>query len=417
MNASTLRTVVLLLVTLTSAACSTTPPRQTDLMRTVPNYEASSAETRTLIRAYAQRFAQIVEGAADEEYYATEDPRVRKALLLWKSRMVPLSQGTCYLRDPLAALIDTWALVVQARQYAETPRSHEYLGPAWSTVIEACRLLELEIEAIARKTMSGEDISGPRRFIEAWAAEHPIDPRWLTRQTMLADLDLEQRADNDELSALARIASLTEEMNDLTRRLSLYGEFMPRQMRWQAEIVAGDLGIRDLTIDLSTAVPELLPLARDAIEAVAAVPAMIEGQSAMLMKQLDRQRELALEFITASRLDVQAWMKLELDSSIERISAERIETIDALRDELQLVTAQVTAEREAAVVAVGELMREQWALVRDELPAVGGATVERSSGGLEAVVDHAFLRLAQLLGAALVLCFLGGLVLIFVARR
>ena len=56
-------------------------------------------------------------------------------------------------------------------------------------------------------------------------------------------------------------------------------------------------------------------------------------------------------------------------------------------------------------------------VVRDDLPTVGGATVERSSASLEAVVDHAFLRLAQVLGAALVLCFLGGLVLIYVARR
>lgn len=83
-----LGTLVLILL-LALAGCSTAPPRQTDLMKSIEGVEISTREMQVRVYAYSSDFSAKIERAADEIYRETDDPSIRVNALAWKIHAIP----------------------------------------------------------------------------------------------------------------------------------------------------------------------------------------------------------------------------------------------------------------------------------------------------------------------------------------
>ena len=72
----------------------------------------SAAELRAAVNALAERFADQIEETAVASAPRSPDPAVRRRALL-QGRRLPAVYIAAYRADPLAGVIDAWALAYQ----------------------------------------------------------------------------------------------------------------------------------------------------------------------------------------------------------------------------------------------------------------------------------------------------------------
>jgi outer membrane murein-binding lipoprotein Lpp len=93
--------------------------RQTEVMEKSGKVSVSAAELRVRLNALADRFADQYEETADRVRAQTKDRAVRRRALAFKVDAVPAVYAAAYRTEPLAAVVDVWALAFQAVQYFE----------------------------------------------------------------------------------------------------------------------------------------------------------------------------------------------------------------------------------------------------------------------------------------------------------
>ncbi|QAT86947.1 methyl accepting chemotaxis protein [Corallococcus coralloides] len=339
------RVATVLLLAALCGGCASLEPRRSELATRVGHSDLSVAALRIQVRDLARRFSGLLEAMADDVAARSGSPQVAGAMLRFKSNAVPAVQSSLFQPDPVAALIDTWALLVQLRgalpHYAENP-SPEVVSRADETLAD----LESQVEDLWREVTGSEDVSPARARVHAWAAEHPLTGPLVTRESTTALLSSVTDVSGGGLRSAA--AGLVEDTRDLTARVDLYATSLPRQARWQAELVATD-ALRAPTVQAALAELGRTVDLLDRVGAVAAnSPALIE-----------RERRAALDAVHAERLGLQEF---------------------------------VTGERQAVLADVG---RERQAVV-DALHAERVATLQQLDGLARGWVDHAFDRLGPL---------------------
>jgi hypothetical protein len=329
-------------------------------------------------------YGAIVE-SADRIKAGTADRSVQRGALLFKIEAVPAMRKAVFRPNPFAAAVDSWVLSLQMAEYYENGRGREALGEAASIAVTTCRYLESLIEkAAASLTRSGE-VSDVRDFAVRWAAENPIRHSISGRESTLSrimELDIQNTFSTADLMGTAMIT-----IDDVLRRLDVYSAQLLEEARWQAELFA---------LDMAEAYPfdTALPLAEDAVQTAAEA-----------MKAANRLLP-SVESVLAV-----------LESTPELIRQERTAVLRALQQELTRALAFVQQERISSFTLVTE---ERLAVLKDlkntvmtERTALT-ADMEKIS---KDVVDHVFLRAAQIIAAVLVLLFIGVWVLLVLARR
>ena len=354
-------------------ACATIPT-QTRTMRELGAVVSSEA-LRTRLRAEAVPFTGLMEKAADEASAASSDPAERRRALVWKLNVVPALYRTLFHQRPLVALLDTWALLVQAEQYLESPEGKAAFGPGAAIVLATTRELEGRVQAIARWAVPDKDLTAVRSKVLAWAEKNPVRLTFATRDTI--EQHLVTIAPTEELSAFAVVGQLNEDMNGLMGRMDFLPVMIPRLATWQAELAYVDL------MD-----PRMEAALKRAGEAMDKLDGMIAWLGAEGLDGFaDEQRIEIMRAIAAERIE------------IEKLVARQ-------RGEIQAFVEKERAEIAALV------QRERTAVLADARGLADHATAEAERSAKE-VIDHALLRLAAVLGALLVLAA----VLYLVVRR
>ncbi|MEE9470286.1 MAG: hypothetical protein V3W32_01100, partial [Gemmatimonadota bacterium] len=230
---------LLLAAALAAASCSTAPPRQTAFMSGTENVDLTSMEVRIHAYGYAERFSARVENAADEILAVTEDADVARNALLWKMNALPAMHLAVFQPDPLIGFLDAWTLTVQMGDFFTTGAGRDAFGPLQSIAVEASEALERAVgEVIASVTVSG-DAPWAERTVRAWADSHPITSMEFLRETTASEF-----ADvlgQDQAGGMAVLGSLAMQATDLSERLKYYAAAMPKQIRWQSELVVLEL--------------------------------------------------------------------------------------------------------------------------------------------------------------------------------
>ncbi|WP_338867562.1 chemotaxis protein [Myxococcus stipitatus] len=292
--------------------CSVATPRS-ELARRVGRSDLSIDALRSRVRDMARRFSGLLEVSADDIAERSGSAAVREAMTTFKLNAVPAMQGALLQPDPVAALVDAWALLAQLE--LALPQWAESAGASREATDAASRMVhqqEAEIEALWRDVSGHEDVSAPRKRVHEWAARNPLVGALVTRVSTVSLL-----ADVSALSGVnlrGTAAVLEDEVRDLTTRLDLYAASLPRQARWQAESLAQEawraLPAKEVLRDLERSV--------DALDQLGALAA---GASALVA----RERSAVLVAVSTEREALQHFIDEERQAVLAALHTERVE--------------------------------------------------------------------------------------------
>ncbi|ATB35090.1 chemotaxis protein [Cystobacter fuscus] len=324
------------------AACASVQ-RRSPLMERVGRSDMSVGALRIHVRDMARRFPVMLEAVADDVARLSGSAEMREAMLRAKSSAVPAMQAALLQPDPVAALIDGWALLVQIEQALPAAGSPDARAAARQPIEK----MESEMEALWRKLSGSQDVSRLRELIQTWAAEHPLTGPLLVRESTVPLLAA--FTDRSGVGLLGATANLLQDTQDVFARMDAYTDSLPRQARWQAELAVQEMV--EGTPVLTSAMAEL----ERAVDVLVRVGALAGDTPAVVA----REREALQDFISSERLAV-----------LDGVRGERVAVLDALHTERVEALAQTDA--------------------------MGRGWVDQAFDRAEALVDHIFLWLLGL---------------------
>lgn len=354
-------------------ACATIPT-QTKFMEK-EGAKVSSEALRMRLRSEAVPFTGLMEQAADAASAEATAPAQRRRALVWKINVVPALYRTLFNQRPLIAVLDTWALLVQAEDYLESPEGREAFGPGAAVVLATTKDLQLRVKGIAAWALPEKDLAQVDAKVRGWAAKHPVKLTFATRDSI--EQAVASLAPGEELSAFAVVGLMSEDLEGLISRMDFLPIMVPRQATWQAELAYLDLMEPRVEVALTRA-GEALQRVDDMIAWLGTTG--LEG------------------FAEEQRIQI-----------MKAFAAERVEIgklIDRERTGVEVFVARERSEIAALV------QRERAAAMADAQRLADHATLQAAQQGRD-LVDHAIARLALLVGATL----LGVLGIVLVARR
>jgi hypothetical protein len=358
-----------------------TVPRQTRLMEQETVITVSAEELSIRVQALAIPFSGMIEDAADEIMAKSSDENVRLQALLWKMNGIPILYAAVFQPDPAVAFLDVWAFIAQMVQYFGEGLGKDGLGKYHVIALDAARRMETRIMEMGRSVTDAPELSKPRALVHSWAAEHPIQSPLFYRESVVkefADLIAEPG-----LSALGAVSRVSLGLEYFATWLGVYSEHLPRQARWQVELLVKQANAEG---GIEVSVEQLAKLTEPLENVIAVVeksPDLISRERVALLKALREERVATLESIDQQRV-----------ATLESIDVQRVSTLDWL-----------TQER---IVTIAALRQERVDATKD-IEAISNRIVETGLLSTEGLIDHFFLRTAQLLGGLLIICVVIGI--------
>lgn len=351
------------------------PPKRSPLLKQVPGIQATTAELRVVVRSLAPSFSGIIEEAADEVIAGAESAEAARIGLMWKTNGIPEMQRALFQTDPVAAIIDAWALTLQMKAYVESETGGQRLGPWQSVALRACERLEQGIEKTLLGVSDNTDLSRARESVREWTEKHPLDDTLVTRDSTAALFA--QITTSTKLGGFKAVGSMVESMADLQSRLDLYNEYLPKLARWHAELLVVDLvddpWLSGALVNLDDTGDSLREMART----VSGAEQLLAGERELLVETLASERRILLEFVERQRLETLAHLTRERVAVLEAIERMRSDTLTELDSQRHMAT--------------------------EDADRIGAGLLAGAMDEVEGVVDHFFLRAAQFTLALLIL--------------
>jgi hypothetical protein len=382
--------------------CASGTTRKSSSVKSAKNVESSAAELSSRNQSLLGLYSAEIEAAADKIILESPSADARRQALVWKADAIPVLQTSLLNTDPVSAVIDTWAFLFQMKGYMEQPAVKEALGGFRSVVAEALKNMDAEMEHLVLVAAPSANVADLRARVSAWAEAHPIQAGLTGRQS--ADPEVIRKVGQSDLGTMASIKALGESLGDLTARMDSYNLYLPKQARWQAELL-----VRDLTRD-----PQV-----DAVmsNVVVLSNALAKTSSSMerMPEVMGQAREAVRADVEGQRLAAQAFLRSERLQTLDAVRQERIATIAAMHNERMAATADLRGERQAVLDA----LHDQEVAVMDNFNATSERAIKDLDTRGRGLIDHFFLRALELVLVTLVLCSLAAWFLLrrFVARR
>ncbi|MEM1447608.1 MAG: hypothetical protein AAF957_24925 [Planctomycetota bacterium] len=360
----------------TALAVSLLPACQTsEAGRRYPTEFAGTSMTdrqlRTKLYDFVVRTSGRIEGAAERIERESESPEVQLFALRWKLFSIPATQMAAFDADPAIGAVDSWVLAVQTREFLETDVAEARFGEHRDLALATARVIEDDIESILDALSTEERADVARERVYAFAKENPLGALDGSRPSAAPELNLAISEAKKGIAATA--ASVEDRLLELSDRATVYASSIPRQARWEAQVVASEIfrraDVRALT-DLALSTPDVVAAERSAV---------LEG--------IRGEREAVMADVEAQRIDTLERLQDERDVVLAAIDAQRDAVLGQVREERQALQLWASAERAAAVAQAGELGRRtvDHALWRGFLYALGAA------GALGLLLGGAFL--------------------------
>ncbi len=289
--------------------------------------------------------------------------------------------------DPVAALLDTWAFIFQMTAYMERPAGKQRMGKSYPVVVETLRNMDAEMERLILMAAPTANVADLRQRVRTWAEAHPIQASLTGRQSV--DPDVIRKVGQSDLGIKTSIKTLAEGLGDFTARLDSYNVYLPKQARWQAELL-----LTDFTNDpkISNALSNIAELSDSAKEATSSIDRMPD--------LVNQTRDVMTANMASQRLSAQAFLEGERLKTLYALQQERIATMAAMDGERLAATADFRKERQAAL----ETLRGQEIAVMNEFEVFTAKTVQDVDEKGHGLIDYLFLRVLELMLLMLVLC-------------
>ena len=363
--------------------------RRTSTLKSTKAVESSAAELVSRNQSLLGLYSSEIEAAADKVILESPSRTARRQALVWKAEAIPVMQTTLLNTDPVAAVLDTWVFIFQMRTYLEQPAVKHAFGESQSVIAETLKNMDVEMEQVIRTGAPTANVADLRRRVSAWAEAHPIQNSLAGRQSV--DQVVIRKVGESDLGTMTSIKALGESLGDLTARLDSYNIFLPKQARWQAELLIVDVA-RD---------PEV-GAALSNFGTLSNALAKTSGSMEHMPELMDQTRVALREDVDGQRLAAQNFFRNERLETLDDLRQERIATVAAMRSERVAATADLRGERQ---IVLDVLHNERLATENDFSAASQKAIQDLDTRGRR-LIDHFFVRALELVVLTLALCSL-----------
>jgi hypothetical protein len=347
--------------------------------------ELTTGEMRVRLYDYLSLFASVVQSTANEILENEEDSDIREAALRWKINVIPAMQKAVFQTEPIAAWGDAWGLTVEMQLLFEEGARNKAFGDSQGLAVDASKRLEAEVYRQVTAVVGSERAREVRVEMYNRARENPrMDLTFGRRSGMTAASLLTAR----ELSGsgLSSVAQIDETVRDLSDRFTIYIEQIPKEVRWNSELLVLRLN-RDIIDPFKTDVESMDRSLEGIHKALEEVPSLIGSERRLVLEDLD----------------------LKLAETLNAIDVQRIATVDVLQDERVILLQELNKQLETSLAS----LEQGRVLLMSELQTLTAQSIEQGSQETKELVDHLFWRVLQLLLVAVVLFALSS---IFVRR-
>lgn len=367
------------LVISTIAVCVGCGKKPPTLLDRLEEPKMTVEELRARNYDFVLRFSARVEEAAYRISSGSQDLRLARFALYWVSSAVPTAQSAAFQADPASALIDLWALSLQQEQFFDRGAGRDLFGDWQGLVVSSSREILQDVESIMKGVASEAEYARFRERIAQWVDENPIESLLFTRASTVP---LTTAALGGYPSGtFAAIGNMADEVRDLSARMSIYAELLPKQVRWQGALLlsaeAAGTGLIQTMRDIELHAAEM----RHITEFLDSVPALISAERAAVMSD-----------ITAERLAVTRELDELLDEKIALM-------LEAVQQERVAVMAGLTQERVATLQEFDAMATR-----------LADQTVDRAMGQVNGAIDYFYWRAIQVLAVLIVLLVIAGFI-------
>ena len=315
-----------LLGRVTSAFTPSVARRQTEIMEKGGGVSMGAADLRARVNDLADRLAGALERTADRIGTESRDPWVRRRALAFKVDVIPAVYNAAYRADPLVAAVDTWALAFQVGEWVKTGAGRDAFGTQQALArAEAHDLLADADAAVRGMTASPKAFDAARVKVQSWVAKHPIEHAFSSRSSV-APVLAEWRS--EDRSAFLAVGEVTDTIQNVSERLNTYAAQLPRQVRWQAELLVAELADEH-------GGPGLLGAAGEAVREVLA------AERKAVLEDVNGQRQQTLDYLTAERIAALAGLRQERVEALTAVEALQGRVVDSAVARLRSVVDSV----------------------------------------------------------------------------
>ncbi len=352
-------------------------------------------QLRLKIQGAALPLSGLIEAHADQILADATDLAVRKNTLLWKINGIPAIHQAAFQPDPFLAFLDLWVLTIQMTLFFEEGIGKDALG-RWHTIaMDGSRRLESIIETLAREASADGDVSMAKTKITDWCREHPVESFHFIRKSITVVLASE--IGTQDLGTFEIAAAMAIGVTDLSQQVAAYADYLPKQARWQAELLLEGL---TATEKIDQALSGFARISHD-IERLTAMaesaPAQVSAERTIILKALTQNLNRALAAIDRQRLD-----------TIAALEQERAIVMNDVKRERAGMSAELTAERIAMLAEIDRQRQETMA----DFETISKRLLDDALENSNAKIDY-FFRWTLKVGGLLVfvvLCFWAGVI-------
>jgi len=304
-------------------------PTETVLMKQA-GVEISITEYKIRLREFGYRFSGIVELSADEIISKSSDNEIKKQALLWKIYSIPAIIRSLSINDPFAAGIDSWILSVQMLQYFEDGYGKDLFGEYQEIAITASKLIVSDIENLARQIKETDDISKGQEVTRDWTNKNPLRNNKFLRVSALDTVAHIIGSEGYDLGST--IESISISIHELKNQVTLYTNYIPKQIKWQAEYELYNF-LGDSLIEKSISNVDRIVLSTERIsKMIEESPELVREIHLATLVEMDKQRLETLQLISHERIAVLEAVTEERIAILETIHNERTESLDRIEE-------------------------------------------------------------------------------------
>ncbi|HKQ50077.1 MAG TPA: hypothetical protein VJZ71_18520 [Phycisphaerae bacterium] len=138
------------------------------------NLTSTKEELHDKLDQFEDLFEAVLAQAGDDLVRAENTRRVKRLVLIWQMRMVPMMRDALSQDNALGGFLDSWTLCVRMRQFLTEGEGRGLFGKNQAIATKAALHCETEIENIGRTVLSRDVLASARNRVQAVAKEHPL---------------------------------------------------------------------------------------------------------------------------------------------------------------------------------------------------------------------------------------------------
>ena len=330
------------------------------------------AEKEDLVKAITRLnesttgFTFIIENASDKIVEQADERKIKRNAVIWKVRTIEKLKQTLFEDDPYNIIIDQWTLVVQTKQFFQTDAGKKMFGRWQPIALAAYDEIQLHIHNSAKRFFPAKQIPQIHRQLEEWAKRNPIkDALAITdvRPEIVVEPGKKPLIDLNPLLKLSgkpflTLTGLSKTERDLTQvklllaKAAVIAEFLPRQIRWETELMLYDVESRE-TVEVALAEFQKVSNAfKKLTDTVDGLPEEFRKTLDDTFKQIDKRQGDLQETITQAR-ELTKDTNITIDKSKETL--ESAEKVAVAFERLTTSVTEAGKAWEATGKAFGEL--------------------------------------------------------------